>query len=326
MRVAAGLLSGRPRWVSNWTDDAFSLQLEDILRSWQPHIVQAEFHVMGQYLLKFSDSPVKRVLVEHEPGIMRAAGDLDSSSVTRRPLAAIELWAWKRYETRIIAAADTVVVFTQRDERALVTLDSTTPVVRIPLGAEVPAEPMNALGAVPPRVLFAGNFMHPPNVDAAMRLARRIFPRVQQLRPEVHLDLIGPRPPRELLVAAGPGVTVHGYVEDIGPFLDRAAVVVAPLRLGGGMRVKVLEALAAGKATVASPVAVEGLAVEDGREVRVASTDEQFADVILSLLDDPHARAALARGARHWAEENLSLRATADRYEELYRSLLTRSA
>lgn len=326
LRVAAGLLMGRPRWVSNWTDDAFSLQLEDILRSWQPQVVQAEFHVMGQYLLKFNVPGVKRILVEHEPGITRAVGNLGSSSAVHWPLAAVELWAWQRYERGIVAAADAVVVFTRRDERALARLGATTPVVTIPLATDLPAEPLNPVGVLPPRLLFAGNFMHPPNIDAAMRLIRGIFPRVQQARPDACLDLVGPRPPRELLKSAGPGVSVHGYVEDVRPYLDRAAVVVAPMRLGGGMRVKVLEALAAGKAVVASPLAVEGLAVEDGREVRIASTDEQFADVILGLLENPGERAGLAQHARLWAEVNLTPQACGARYEELYRSLLTRPA
>lgn len=323
LRVAAGLLRGRPRWASNWTDRTFARQLEEIVASWRPDIVQAEFHVMGQYLLPLRHSQVKRILVEHEPGISRGEETPDARRVPARMLAALERSAWRRYETRAIAAADAVVVFTPRDERALGTLGSTTPVVRIPLAAEVPAQPLSPVGAPPPRLLFVGNFMHPPNVDAAMRLIRSIFPLVQQARPDAHLDLIGPGPPRELLDAAGPGVSVHGYVDDVRPYLDRAAVIVAPMRLGGGMRVKILEALAAGKAVVASPLAVEGLAVEDGRQVRLASSDERFAEIILDLVDDHPGREALARRARSWAEANLSPQVTAGRYEALYRSLLT---
>src|SRR2546422_10461962 len=96
-------------------------------------------------------------------------------------------------------------------------------------------------------------------------------------------------------------VIVTGPVPDVTPYLDRTAIVVVPLRLGGGMRVKVLEALAAGKAMIASPLAVEGLAVVDGEHAVLAETDQQFCDAIVQLLADPARRAALAGSARAWA-------------------------
>ncbi|HSF39164.1 MAG TPA: glycosyltransferase family 4 protein, partial [Thermoanaerobaculia bacterium] len=140
-------------------------------------------------------------------------------------------------------------------------------------------------------------------------------------RPGAVLTLVGEAPPEELRAAAGPGVTVTGFVPSLLPYLDAAAVVAAPLFRGGGMRVKVLEALAAGKAIVASPLAVEGIGAADGSEVILAETAEGFAEAILALLDDRDRRVALAGRARAWAEENLGWERWIAAYEGLYDSL-----
>jgi glycosyltransferase involved in cell wall biosynthesis len=102
-------------------------------------------------------------------------------------------------------------------------------------------------------------------------------------------------------------------------------VIALPIRLGGGMRVKLLEALGAGKAIVASPRAAASLSVSDGQELLIAETDEEFARAIVRLLADSETRGRLARNARAWAERNLGLDATVGDYERLYARLLASS-
>jgi glycosyltransferase involved in cell wall biosynthesis len=133
------------------------------------------------------------------------------------------------------------------------------------------------VGSEDGRLLFVGNFGHPPNVDAAFRLTRDILPAVRRGGLSVQLDLVGDNPPPELREMASPVVNVTGRVPDVTPYLDRASLVVVPLRMGGGMRVKVLEALGAGKAVVASHLATEGLDLVDGQHVVHAETDDEFA-------------------------------------------------
>ena len=108
---------------------------------------------------------------------------------------------------------------------------------------------------------------------------------------------------------------------DVTPYLDRASLVVAPLRRGGGMRVKVLEALAAGKALVASPLAVEGLDVTDGEHCVLADGDQEYVDAMERLLLDPDRRAALAVSARRWALANLGWERSVAAFEDLYHRL-----
>jgi glycosyltransferase involved in cell wall biosynthesis len=125
-----------------------------------------------------------------------------------------------------------------------------------------------------------------------------------------------------LRALASERVTVTGTVPAVEPWLARAAVVAVPLRLGGGMRVKVLEALAAGKAVVASPRALEGLAVRDGVEARVADDAGDVAEAIVALLRAPEERVAMGAGAPGWAGAARGPARWTDEYDALYRRLL----
>ena len=194
------------------------------------------------------------------------------------------------------------------------------------MGIDIPEEPLSATGSDGPSVLFVGGYWHPPNADAALHLVRSIMPAVRSRLPGLRLVLVGARPGSDLVEAASAEDIVTGTVPSVTPFLDQASVLALPIRLGGGMRVKLLEALAAGKAVVASPLAASGLEVTDGEQLVLAQTDEDFAGSIVALVRDESARSRLGRNAREWALRNLSWDARVEEYEELYRSLLASRA
>ncbi len=322
-RLSGALACGRPMWVADTWSEELARRIDALVASWRPDIVQAEFHVMGQYLPVGPPAHrVPAVLTEHEPGAAAAAETARAAHGAARPLMAADALAWKRFERRMLPSADAVVAFTERDR---VALDKIVPHERlrvIPLSASLPAAPLDPAGSEPPTIVFVGNFIHPPNAVAAARLVHAIFPAVLARCPGSRLELIGDRPPAWLRDGSWPGVTVTGKVPDVTPHLDRAAVVVAPLSTGGGLRVKVLEALAFGKALVASPLAVEGIALTDGRNYLRADGDAAFADAVALLLGDERRRVELGRAAREWAEANLGWQGTVAAYEALYAELL----
>jgi glycosyltransferase involved in cell wall biosynthesis len=316
-----GLARLRPVWVTDWTLHAFKRTVRELVREWRPEIVQAEFHLMAQYLRPLDGFSGARIVVEHEPGVRAAADLLDRNAGLRRAARALDLLAWRRYERSMAFTADAIVVFTEADRDALRELAGLTPVVPIPLGFSLNASALSPRGTDPPEILFAGSFIHPPNVDAASRLACSILPDVLGRRPDVSLVVIGDSPPDDLRALKGPSLQVTGRVDDVRPYLDRAAVVAVPVRMGGGMRIKVLEALDAGKAIVASPRAVEGLRLTHGGQLLIAETDAEFADAIVALVDDPEYRIALATAARAWALAHLGWARSIAAYEELWESL-----
>jgi len=321
-RLLTALAKGRPMWVADSHVAEFAVRARQVAETWSPDVIQLEFHVMSQYRSALASSPAPVVLTQYEPGSAAARETVAVHRGLMRAIQRLDARAWTRFERRALAAVDAVVTFTERDRQEALRVQPDASVTCIPLATEVPAEPLSAAGARPPSILFVGNFVHPPNVDAATRLVVDLFPRLEHSHPESILYLLGERPPRELVGHSRGRVIVAGRVPDVTPYLDAAAVVAVPIRLGGGMRVKVLEALAAGKAVVASGRALEGLDVVDGEHALVAETDAEFADAIGRLLADRELRVALAGRARQWACANVRWERSIELYEALYDRLL----
>jgi glycosyltransferase involved in cell wall biosynthesis len=157
---------------------------------------------------------------------------------------------------------------------------------------------------VPGRLLMVGDMGYFPNADSAVTFCDRILPRVRERLPEVELCIVGNHPEREVLALAKiPGVRVTGFVPDVAPWFQSASVLVVPLRFGGGTRLKILEALRWRRAVVSTPAGAEGLALESGKHLVVASTDEAFADAVVELATDPLRRRELGERGWEWARQ-----------------------
>jgi glycosyltransferase involved in cell wall biosynthesis len=144
-----------------------------------------------------------------------------------------------------------------------------------------------------------------PNVDAACWFCRAIWPAIRAWRPDARVYLVGRRPAPAVRALAGlPGVEVVGQVRDVRPFVEKAAVAVVPLRIARGVQNKVLEALAMGKATVASPMTLAGLRAGATPGVVVATTPEEWAGAVLRLLGDEGLRRTLGTAGRRYVEEH----------------------
>jgi glycosyltransferase involved in cell wall biosynthesis len=333
--LAAGWLRGRPMWATDTCTPEFGRRARALAGTWHPDIVQIEFNVMSQYLPWLRGCTAACVMTEHDPsGVVRRANDRPAPhGAAWRPLGSprhlvarvverAEARAWRRFISRAVRAMAATVVFTESDEQILRGLAPEAAIARIPLVVAGPVERRSAYGDDPPNVLFVGSFRHPPNVDAALFLSDSIFPLVAAEFPSARLYVVGEQPSPELRKRESGSVTVTGWVEDLEPYLDRATVVAAPLRFGGGTRVKVLEALAAGKAVVASRLAVAGIEVRDREHLLIADTAEDTARAIVHLFSDPSERARLADAAFQWARQNLAPERSADAYVALYRGLL----
>ena len=292
-----------PGWAVGHTVAAAREQLAELVGAWRPDVVQLEFVVLADLARSVPDQGPPVVIVDHDA---RPAPGSGSPA------------AWRRLRRLAAASADAFVVFTDTDREALrADVGAGVPVEVIPLGMDVPPERHEAPDGLD--VLFVGGVGHPPNADAVRRLVDEIHPRVRSRIPAARLVLVGDGAAE---LAAREGVVVAGRLEETGEAYARAAVVVAPLRMGGGMRVKVLEAFAAGRPLVASSLAVEGLDVRHGEHLLVADGDEATAAAIADVLLDPALARRLGAAARAWAEASLGWQAHAAAYEALYRRLL----
>jgi glycosyltransferase involved in cell wall biosynthesis len=317
-------LGGIPASVRAARSGAFAKRVAAVLETYRPDVVQAEHLAMGQYLDLARGAA--RVVVVHEPGAAAAADRLRTSTGPKRALRALDASAWRRWEPRLLATADAAITFTDHDRAALLRREPQATVRVIPLGTHIPERASSAVGEAPPGVLFVGNFMHAPNREAASCLVSEILPSARRALPGLPAVIVGPAPPPALLASADELTEVTGAVESVDPYVERAAIVVAPVWSGGGMRVKVLEALAAGKALVATSRALEGLDLRAGEHVMVADTVEAFAHAVVALAADPAARARIAAAARRWAIEHLSWESVTSEYEAAWAEAVARSS
>jgi polysaccharide biosynthesis protein PslH len=170
--------------------------------------------------------------------------------------------------------------------------------------------------------VFVGGFAHPPNVDAAIWLVRAILPLVRASVPAATLTIVGADPPEAVRGLAGPGTVVTGRVDAVDPYIRAAAVVVAPVRSGGGMRLKVLQAMACGRPVVTTPRGAEGVwNPAETPTLCVADDAPALARHIVDLLGSADRREALGARARRAVEEHHTWQQFAQRVDSLYASL-----
>ena len=175
-------------------------------------------------------------------------------------------------------------------------------------------------------VVFFGTLDYFPNLDGVSWFLAEIWPRLSQTHPRARLKLIGPRPTPELLRRRDPRLEVAGLVDDLRPHLSAASAVVVPLRLGGGTRFKIVEAMAMGKGIVSTTLGAEGITAVPGEHLLLADDPASFAAAVGALLDDPVRAARLGAKARALAEAAYSWRAAAGVYERFASGLVPRAA
>lgn len=175
---------------------------------------------------------------------------------------------------------------------------------------------------VAPRVLFTGDFKYPPNSRGFEWFLREVWPAVRAELPAARLEVVARQPGREVMQESGESVTFHREVDDIVPFFRRARAVVAPLFVGGGTRLKVLQACAEGAAVVATRIGAEGLGFQNEQEVLLADTAPEFARALIRVLSDDALAKRLIAHAADVVEARFQWKVSADRLSDELNSVV----
>jgi glycosyltransferase involved in cell wall biosynthesis len=231
---------------------------------------------------------------------------------------------WQRlldYEAQACCRADRVLAVSKADAAALRELVPDVQVTVVPNGIDTRAYTPTLPHSVTPTLVFTGTMDFRPNVDAVLWFAQEVLPRIRAQVKNVRFFAVGQRPHRRLDVLRGdPAVVLTDFVEDTRPYIAEAAVYVVPLRMGGGTRFKILEALAMGKAVVSTALGAEGFPVTHGRELLLADEAGDFAQAVISLLNAPEQREALGRAGRAFVEARYDWRVIVPLVEQAYES------
>jgi sugar transferase (PEP-CTERM/EpsH1 system associated) len=228
----------------------------------------------------------------------------------------------RRYEALVCRQMDSVVVVSQADADALHSLVPDLKFTIVPNGVDTAYySPSKVSTESDATLVFTGKMDFRPNVDAVLWFTQEVWPAIREQVPAARFYVVGRSPHRRLRPLNGvPGITLSGYVEDVRPYMAEAGVYIVPLRVGGGTRLKVLEAMSMGKAIVSTSLGCEGLDIHPGRHLLVADQPQAFAEKVVSLIRDAKGRRELGAAARSLVKSRYDWRDIAPLLEEVYES------
>jgi sugar transferase (PEP-CTERM/EpsH1 system associated) len=226
----------------------------------------------------------------------------------------------ERFEKEACRRFDAVIAVSAEDRDQMRDEYGVNAVFEVPTGVDTEFfTPSGRENVDPHNVVFTGSMDWLPNEDAIRYYTDRILPIVRRSIPNATLTVVGRNPYPGLLELSkqDPSIIVTGRVEDVRPYMERAAAYVVPLRIGGGTRLKIFEAMAMEKPIVSTTIGAEGLPVTDGRELRIADTPETFAASVVDLLTNREAAKQLGREAARVVREKFGWNGVAKRFAEI---------
>jgi len=315
--------SGYPSYVEKYWTRENSLLIQALAADFKPDAIQIEYLQMSLYardLAKNRTGDFRLVLNTHELG-----------SVPRRRRAArstlppVSWWflheasCWEHLQRKAGHWVDRMLCVTEEDRLLLDSMGGVN-LLTVPLGMDLENLKPDRHPTLPETCLFVGSFNHRPNVLAADLLVGKIWPKVRAKRPDAELVIAGRGSRKHLEQFSGPtnGVSAAGFVEDLTPLFRQATLFVAPLPEGGGIKIKILEAMARGIPVVTTPVGAEGISCDHDDAMIITDAVHGFAEAIIQALDDPDSNKRALR-ARQLMEKKFGWKAIAERLVCIYR-------
>jgi glycosyltransferase involved in cell wall biosynthesis len=210
----------------------------------------------------------------------------------------IEARKMSAYETRTLSRFQHVIAVSDHDRDAMLALSPDCPITIVPTGVDTEQyQVAPSVSGRPPLIVFTGSMDWEPNIDAMEYFCGEIWPAILADFPDARFQIVGRNPHPRVQRLASSSVEVTGTVASVIDYLCTATVVIVPLRIGGGTRLKIFEAMAMAKAMVSTSIGAEGLDVTNGRDVLIADNAQAFADSILLLLRDPQLRRSYEHNA-----------------------------
>jgi polysaccharide biosynthesis protein PslH len=358
-KIVRGAIGRTPLPVLNYTTPVMKQELARILFEQDFDIVQVESVHLADYLPLIRSARSRPLVIcdwhNIESELMRRYSERETNPL-RRTYARRASRQMSALERRVMHEFDAHIAVSQRDGAKLLALAPEARVFRIENGvdtayysdrrierahaawrakgshhvaansSELRRELPDAAEQKPRRIAFVGSMDYHANVDAAVSFAREVWPRLRQQKPELIFTIVGRDPAPEVRrLAEVPGVEITGTVDDVRPYYHETLAAIIPLRVGGGSRLKILEAMAAGVPVVSTPLGAEGLDVEHGQNIILAETGEELCEAIIGVSENEEQRRKLIAAGRALVSERYDWSRLGAALFETYESLLNRS-
>jgi glycosyltransferase involved in cell wall biosynthesis len=298
--MLANVLSPVPYTIAKYRAQWLRTRLHGLCSREHFDIVQAEGLHMASYAVELGEEfKLATVLRGHN-----IESDIMEGFHSRSRRAHIEAYTYlqlkkiRRYEQAICGQVDKCIMVSAEDERRIRCMNPRVRASTVPAGVDEsyfkPIPDVEERGSI----VFVGSFGWHPNLDGIEWFLRDIFPSIRQTVPEAKLYVVGKEPPQQLMRIKTPGVVVTGFAEDVRASMATGAVFIAPLRMGSGVRMKILNAMAMARPIVTTSLGAQGLDVADGEHLLIADSPELFADRVVELLLNAEYRRRLGNAAR----------------------------
>jgi glycosyltransferase involved in cell wall biosynthesis len=318
-RLALNLLSPLPYSVASHQSPALRKAIHEYAASHAVDLWQCEWTPYFEALRGLSGA--RRLVMAHnvESLIWQRYHETEPNPWKRWYIG--KQWhKFERFERRAFAEADQIVAVSPEDAVLVERQFRARHVSVVDNGVDTAYFQPSTAGREASRILFLGSLEWRPNLDAVHQLLEHIFPAVRAVEPSARLALVGRNPPPALAerVAGLANVELYGNVPDVRPFLAQSGVMAVPLRIGGGSRLKILEALAAGLPVVSTRVGAEGLALEPGQHLDVVERIEDMAPALLQTITHPGPARTQAEAGRRRVLELYDWNMLADKLERIW--------
>jgi glycosyltransferase involved in cell wall biosynthesis len=303
--IVSSLLTFRPFTAAKYRSRTMRRAIHDALASRDVIFVHADSLPSGQYLDGLAQP---KLITNHNVEYQRLRSHAaQQRQAMYRVALRIQAWLTRRYEKKLLSSIGNCVAVSETDRTELSRLSPGARFFVVRNGADTSSPPLPPADTPAHVALWVGGMDDPFNREGVLHFALHILPKVRHALPGFRWCVVGRDPPEALrLLANAPssGVELGGFVPDLRGAYERSAIVVVPLISGGGTKLKVLEAMAMGRAVVTTPVGAEGIGARAGIEMEIAASDEEFAEKVCSLLRDPERRNRMAAAARSLAERD----------------------
>ena len=319
-RVAANLASPLPYSIASHRSREVRDEIRHLAESKAADLFQ--FEALG-YADTLNGTSARTIVMAHnvESLIWERLCQTEPQPV-RRWFIGKQLRKYERYERDVMHGASRVIAVSREDAVLLNDRFGVNDVRVVDNGVDVKYFASTAAQRAPDpkQILFLGSLDWRPNLDAIDVLLTQVMPEVLAVEPEARLSIVGRNPSAALLrrIRREPNVEVHANVDDVRPYLARSAVMAVPLRIGGGSRLKILEAIAAGVPVVSTAVGSEGLLFEADRDLRVAEGGQAMATAIVDTMRNPERAAAMVERGRTLIDAHYDWSRLADRLEQIW--------
>lgn len=325
LRYVIHLISAKPYSLLKYCRPVVRKKLRDLVENEKFDVIVCDF-ILAAGVVPWK-LPCSKVLFAHnvEAVIWRRHYE-----IAKNPLwKAISWREWKRMaaaERSYLRKADHVLTVSENDREAFAKFIDPQKVTVIPTGADTDFFQPRAETEIPNSLVFVGSMDWLANEDAMLYFVDEIFPLILRRVPDATLCIVGRKPSKRLqnVVSCLRNVQLTGLVEDVRPYLAQRAVSIVPLRIGGGTRLKIFEAMSMAKAVVSTSVGAEGLPVRNGEHLLLADDPVGFAECTVRLLRDASLRAGIGQSARRLIEQNYGWAKVSERFGEALEAVVGR--